>query len=149
MNGVGLPARILYALLAAPVGVAAGFYAVMWLLPTMTGEFPQLAADGDGFNIFKIAIGVGAALALSLSLLALTLPWKRHRKRSGRAGRMAAAGMIVVVASMGFSAERFSLAFDLLFATWLAYTMAFTFVRYGVLDQAKRSSGAGTPRIGE
>ena len=34
------------------------------------------------------------------------------------------------------------LILDLLFAAWLAYTMAYTFVRYGVLDEARRASSS-------
>jgi uncharacterized membrane protein YfcA len=129
----------MYALVAIPVGGAAGFYSAMALLPRLTGTFPQLDPDGNGYGIFKVALGTGIALAFSLSLLALTLPWKRHRKRSGRGGRIAATCALVVVLSAGLSVEGFSLVFDLLFAVWLAYTMAYTFVRYGVVDQTRRT----------
>jgi hypothetical protein len=48
----------------------------------------------------------------------------------------------VVITSAGFAAEVHRLILDLLFAAWLAYTMAYTFVRYGVVDDARRSSSS-------
>jgi uncharacterized membrane protein YfcA len=134
-----------YAVVAIPVGGAAGFYSSMALLPKLATIFPQLDGDIEGYGFFKIALGVGAALAFTLSLLALTLPWKRHRKRSGRAWRIAASCALVVVTSAGLSADGYSLLYDLAFAAWLAYTLAFTFVRYGVTDEARRSSRASSP----
>jgi uncharacterized membrane protein YfcA len=134
-----------YAVVAIPVGGAAGFYSSMALLPKLATIFPWLDGDAEGFGIFKIALGVGAALAFTFSLLALTLPWKRHRKRSGRAWRIAASCALVVVTSAGLSADGYSLLYDLAFAAWLAYTLAFTFVRYGVTDEARRSSRASSP----
>ena len=89
---------------------------------------------------------MGAALAFTLSLLALTQPWKRHRKRRGRAWRIAASGAVVVVASAGLAADGYSIVYDLVFAAWLAYTMAYTFVRYGVVDEARRSSSTKPAR---
>ena len=140
MNLASLPARVLYALIAIPAGEAAGFYSAMSLLPRMTAVFPQLDPDGNGFGIFKIALGVGTALAFTLSLVALTLPWKRHRKRRGRAARIVATCLLVVFVSAGVSVEGYSLLFDFVFVVWLAYTMAYTFVRYGVVDQERRPS---------
>jgi hypothetical protein len=46
----------------------------------------------------------------------------------------------VLVASVGFADIVPRLVPDLLFAAWLAYTMAYTFVRYGVVDDARRKS---------
>jgi hypothetical protein len=46
----------------------------------------------------------------------------------------------VVVASTGLAADGYSLVYNLALAVWLAYTLAFTFVRYGVVDQARRPS---------
>jgi uncharacterized membrane protein YfcA len=140
MNVVSLPARIAYALAAVPVGGAAGFYLSIWILPRLAMVFPQIDSDVDGYGMFKLALGVGAALAFTLSLLALTLPWKRHRQRGGRAWRIGASCVVVVVASTGLAADGYSLVYNLAFAVWLAYTLAFTFVRYGVVDQARRPS---------
>jgi hypothetical protein len=50
-----------------------------------------------------------------------------------------------VVASAGLSVEGYSLIYNLAFAAWLAYTMAYTFVRYGVTDEVRRSSRASSP----
>jgi uncharacterized membrane protein YfcA len=135
----------MYAAIAIPAGGAAAFYSSMAVLPRLATIFPQLDGDGEGLGIFKIAIGVGAALAFTFSLLALTLPWRRHRKRRGRGWRIAASGVLAVVASAGFADAGYSLTFDLAFAAWLAYTMAFTFVRYGMTDDARRSSRAPSP----
>jgi hypothetical protein len=140
MSTVGLPARIGYALAALPVGGVVGFYCGIWILPGLATVFPRIDGDIDGYGMFKLALGVGAALAFTLSLLALTLPWKRHRQRSGREWRIAASGVVVVVASAGLAADGYSLGYNLGFAVWLAYTLAFTFVRYGVVDQARRHS---------
>jgi hypothetical protein len=133
-----------YAVVAIPAGGAAGFYSSMALLPRLATTFPQMDVDGEGLGIFRIAICVGAALAFTFSLLALTLPWRRHRKRRGRAWRIGASCLLVVVTSAGLSVEGYSLTYDLAIAVWLAYTMAFTFVRYGVTDDARRSSRASS-----
>jgi CDP-diglyceride synthetase len=140
MNAASLPVRVFYALIAIPAGGAVGFYSSMLLLPKLVTVFPQLDSDGEGFGVFKLAICVGAALAFTMSLLALTMPWKRHRKRHGRAGRIGVTCALVVVTSAGLSVEGVSLLLDLGFAVWLAYTMAYTFARYGVVDQARRRS---------
>jgi hypothetical protein len=144
MRAVSLPARLLYAVAAIPVGGAAGFYSSMALLPKLATILPQLNGDGEGFGIFRIALGVGTALAFTLSLLALTLPWRRHRKRRGRGWRIAVSCALVVVSTAGLSVEGYSLIYDLAFALWLAYTLAFTFVRYGVTDDLRRSPRASS-----
>ena len=48
-------------------------------------------------------------------------------------------GAFVVLASSAFADLGHPLLVDLAFAAWLAYTVTFTFVRYGVLDQARRA----------
>lgn len=140
MNAKSLPARIGYAVLALLLGDAAGFYCVMWLLPELVARYPKLDAGMSGQEMFNLAVSVGAGVALTAALFALTLPWFRHRKRRGRAWRIAASLVIVLVASAGFADLVPRLALDLVFAAWLAYTMAYTFVRYGVVDDARRSS---------
>jgi len=142
MSVASLPVRMVYTAIALPVGGAAGFYSCILLLPKLALYFPQLDGDVDGFGMFKIALGVGAALAFTLSLLALTQPWKRHRKRRGRAWRITASCALVVVASAGLAADGYSIVYALAFAAWLAYTMAYTFVRYGVVDDVRRSSSS-------
>jgi len=138
MNSFSLPARIVYAVVALAGGGAAGFYSSIWLLPRVATYFQWSSAEGDGFDLFKAALGIGAAVALTAFLVAITLPWKRRRKRRGRLGRIVASGVVVVVASLGFAGQGHAVVYDLLFAAWLAYAMAFTFVRYGVLDQERR-----------
>jgi hypothetical protein len=142
MNVLSFPARIAYTAVALPVGWAAGFYSCMRYLPGLSASHPQIDPNLDGSGIFKIAICAGAAIALSASLFALTLPWIRHRKRPGRAGRIAFSCVLVVIASIFFADLGFRIVYDLLFAAWLTYLLAFTFVRYGVIDQARRSSSS-------
>jgi hypothetical protein len=142
MNAKSLPARIVYALAALLLGGAAGFYSIMSLLPQLVARYPRLDTGMKGQEMFNLALSVGAALAFTAGLCALTLPWVRHRKRSGRPWRIAASLVIVLVASVGFADVVPRLILDLLFAAWLAYTMAYTFVRYGVVDDARRKSSA-------
>jgi len=140
MSATGLPARIAYACIALLLGGGVGFYSCMSFLPEFTTTYPQLDAGMDGSGIFKIAISVGAALALTASLIALTLPWSRHRKRRGRAWRISFSCVVVVFAAVLFADQRFGLIYDFAFIVWLTYFLTFTFVRYGVLDQARRSA---------
>jgi hypothetical protein len=51
---------------------------------------------------------------------------------------------LVVVASVGLAGEGYSLIYNLAFAAWLAYTIAFTYVRYGVFDEARWKSSSGS-----
>jgi hypothetical protein len=126
---------------ALAVGGAAGFYSCMWLLPKLPVPMAGADADADGYLIFKTAIGVALGVAFTAALVALTMPWMRHRRRSGRGRRVAIAGVFVVLLSAGFAAEVHALIYNLLFAAWLAYATAFTYVRYGVLDSVRLRSG--------
>jgi hypothetical protein len=136
--------------MALPLGGTVGFYAVM-LLPKLAAIYPKLDSNlaaylpkldpgGDGYGIFKFALWVGGVVAFTACLMALTLPWRRRRKRRGRALRIALSCVLVVVASAGFADVVHALIYDLVFAAWLAYVMAYTFVRYGVLDQTRREA---------
>lgn len=120
------------------LGAVGGFYATMWEYPIVVLRFEGANADLDGYEIFMVALGVGAALAFTAFLLGLTLPWKRPRRRSGRRGRLAVAGVFVVVASLAFAGLRHPVIYDVAFAAWLAYLTAYTYVRYGVRDPKKR-----------
>ena len=140
MNLVGLPARIGYAVVALAGGGAAGFYSSIFLLPRVESFLQSGDSGGDGFDMFKTALLVGVGLAFTASLIALTMPWRRRRKRRGRTGRMVISCVAVVLASLGFAGQGHAVVYDLVFAAWLAYAMAFTFVRYGVIDQKRRSA---------
>lgn len=142
MSAASLPARIVYTLAALPLGAAAGFYLCMALLPQLVVKYPQLDPGRDGRGIFNIALSVAAVVAITAALFALTLPWSRHRKRRGRGMRIAISLGLVVGASVEFADLGHRPVLDLVFAAWLAYTMAYTFVRYGVLDQAHRRSAS-------
>jgi hypothetical protein len=142
MRGTSLPARIAYVLVALPLGAAAGFYASMQLLPQFTASHPKLDPAMDGGGIFRLALFVGAAVALTASLFALTLPWIRHRKRRGRGWRVGIAGALVMLLSVGFADQGYGLVADLAFVAWLTYSMAFTVVRYGVVDGPRRASAS-------
>ena len=142
MNAHGLPARIGYAAVALPAGALAGFYASMFLLPRLASRLPQLDPEMDGSGIFRLAVCVGAVAAFVFTLFALTLPWIRHRKRSGRSLRIVASCVFVVLASLGFTMETYSMPYavisGIVFAVLLTYTVAFTFVRYGIIDSDRR-----------
>jgi len=122
-----------YALAALVAAGTAGFYASMWMLPKLVSDS---AEDDDGYGIFRTAIGIALALGFSAALLALTMPWKRRRRRSGRGRRIAISFVFVVGLSMAFASQQHRLVLDLLFAAWLAYSLAYTYVRYGVLDKS-------------
>jgi uncharacterized membrane protein YfcA len=142
MNASGLPARIVYTAVALPLGGLAGFYASIYMLPRLAARFPQLDPGLNGERFFYLAMGTGLAVAFSMALVALTLPWSRHRERRGRRWRITLSSVMVVVASVTFAAEVHGLVYDLVFAAWMAYLMAYTFVRYGVVDQERRGSGS-------
>jgi len=144
MNAVGLPARVGYAVGALVIAGTAGFYASMWLLPKFVSDAGD---DDDGYGIFRAALGIGLALGFSAALVGLTLPWKRHRRRSGRGRRIAISFLFVVGLSVGFASQQHLLLLDLLFAVWIAYTLAYTYVRYGVRDKAKAHSSEDSPAI--
>jgi hypothetical protein len=112
----------------------------MLLLPKLVARYPRLDAGMKGQEMFNLALSVGTAMAFTAALFALTLPWVRHRKRHGRPWRITASLVIVLIASAGFADVVPRLILDLPFAAWLAYTMAYTFVRYGVVDDARRKS---------
>jgi hypothetical protein len=136
MDKTGLPARIGYAVVAFPVVGAAAFYTSTWLWPKIAGADLGI----EGYGIFAGSLGVGAVFGLTAFLLALTLPWTRRRRRGGRTRRVVVACVVVVLASLGFAGLGHQLIYDLLFAAWLAYAMAFTYVRYGVRDRARRTA---------
>ena len=140
MKATGLPARIVYAALGLVAGGAAGFYATMWLMPKLILHFWGADADVDVYGVFNSALGVGAGSAFTLFLVALTLPGKRHRRRSGRGGRVMVSCIFVVLASLAFAGLGHRLIYDLAFAAWLAYGTAYTYVRYGIIDQRRRRS---------
>jgi uncharacterized membrane protein YfcA len=140
MTAASLPARIFYTVVAVPLGGAAGFNSIMFLLPKLVARYPKLETGMSGQEMYNLAVGVGAGVAFTVALFALTLPWIRHRKRNGRGWRVGLSCVLVVILSAGFAAEVHRLIPDLLFAAWLAYTMAYTFVRYGAIDDARRKS---------
>jgi hypothetical protein len=144
MKAIGLPVRVAYASAVLVLSGVATFYCCMHWLPGLTGIYPALDPEGEGYGIFKIALCVAASIALTLSLPVLTLPGVRRRRRRGRGTRIAFTAVVVVIASVLFADQGFRLRYDLVFAAWLTYLMAFTVVRYGVADEVRRSSGAAT-----
>jgi drug/metabolite transporter (DMT)-like permease len=116
----------------------------MWLLPKLIILTHESDPGMEGFDIFKLAISVGAVLSFTAAMVALTLPWARLRKRRGRSWRLGIGCVFVGLASLGFAGRGHSVIADLAFAAWLAYTVSYTFVRYGLLDQVsrRRSSSA-------
>ena len=144
MNAIALPARIGYAVGALVVAGTAGFYGSMWLLPKLVSD---TGGDDDGYGIFRAAVGIGLAMGFSGALLGLTLPWKRRRRKSGRGRRIAISFLFVVGLSVGFASQQHLLLLDLLFAVWIAYTLAYTYVRYGVRDKSKANPSEDSPAV--
>ena len=143
MSATGLPARMVYGVVALALGGVAGFYASIWEYPILLLRFQGIDADLDGYEIFKVALGVGAAVAFTAFMAALTLPWSRHRRRSGRGRRLAISGVFVVLASLAFAGLHHRAIYDLAFAAWLAYVTAYTYVRYGLRDPRMRRTSYG------
>ena len=135
MRATGLAARVLYAVVALPVGFAVGFYATVWLLPVAAPILGIASPAAETEDLFRLGLSVGGIVAVPAFLCALTLPWRRRRHRRGRVWRLAISAVIVVAASLVFAGLGHSLRYDLLFAVWLGYTLALTFVRYGLVDQ--------------
>jgi len=138
MTATSLPARIIYAILAIPAAGVAAFYASMALLARYAPQFGDSALSPEGYGIFSRSLAFGAVLAFTASLVALTLPWVRLRKRRGRNGRAIFSALFILLISLGFAADHHALVYDAAVAVWLAFTMTFTFVRYGVLDRVRR-----------
>lgn len=145
MRATGLAARILYAAVALPAGFAAGFSATVWLLPTAVPVLGIASPAAHSEEIFRLGLSVGAVVTVPAFLCALTLPWRRRRHRRGRAWRTAISAIVVVAASLVFADLGHRLRYDLLFAAWLSYTLALTYVRYGVLDRKRVARFATEP----
>jgi hypothetical protein len=138
MKAVSLPARIAYTAVASPIAGAISFYSSMYLLPEFVSSYPRIDRNMDGSGIFNIAVTIAGSLAFTVALFTLTLPWIRHRKRTGRSWRIAFSCAVVVLASLLFADQGFKLVYDLVFAVLLTYMLAYTYVRYGVVDEARR-----------
>lgn len=134
-----------YAVVAIPAAGAVGFYASLVLLPKVAQipGYPYAAMDEQ--QIFLASIGIGALLAFPASLLGLTMPWRRRRERRGRMLRAILAAVLVLGVTLSFAAKGHAVGVDLALAAWLAYILTFTFVRYGVLDRARRKRDRGAP----
>src|ERR1035437_4633451 len=143
MKATGLPARVVYSIVSLALGGEAGFWATLWLLPKAMLQLRGADTDIDGYELFQTALAIGAGVAFTAFLVALTLPWKRHRRRSGRRGRIAISCVFVVLAALAFAGLHHRVIYDVAFAAWLAYVTAYSYVRYGVLDSARRSVGSG------
>ena|SRR6185437_5740341 len=145
MKATGLAARTTYAILAVPAALTVGFCATAWLLPKVAPILGIASPPPQSEDLFRLALSIGAILAVPAFLCALTLPWMRRRQRSGRNWRLGLSGVVVVAASVAFAGLGHSLRYDLLFAVWLAYTLALTFVRYGLVDRKRERVFATEP----
>ncbi|HWB33632.1 MAG TPA: hypothetical protein VG714_10700 [Acidobacteriaceae bacterium] len=137
MNSRGLPARLLYAAITAPVVGVAVVYVTVWLLPWLQRLYGVPSPPPETEALFRAGLEVAIFVTVPAFLCALTMPWKRRRHRRGRRWRLAVSGLIVVASSLAFAGLGHSLIYDLLFAAWLSYTLALTFVRYGLVDQQR------------
>jgi hypothetical protein len=138
MKVAGLGIRIAYAATAFLLSGAVVFFYAMRVLPEIARLYPELDPLGDGYLFFQIAICSSLAVAFSFLLYELTQPGARHRRRKGRRWRLAWAALAIVASSLAFAGMGWSWMLDLLFVAWLTYTVAYTFVRYGVLDDPER-----------
>lgn len=143
MNARGLPARLGYAIIGLAAGAAAGFYACVWLLPKLSPMLGLPSPEANSEALFRLALGAAAIVAWTAFLCGLTLPWRRRRHRSGRTRRLVVSCVLVVVASLAFAGLGHRLVYDLVFAAWLAYTLAFTYVRYGIRDHRQQTKDSG------
>jgi hypothetical protein len=146
MNFTGLPARIVYTVVAIPAVGAAGFFSGILLLPKLARLPGDLAINLEANQIFHASLAIAALLAFTAALLTLTLPWRRRRQRRGRRLRASISMVLVLVGSLSFAEQGHPALIDLAVAFWLAYITTFTFVRYGVRDRARRTSRSAHPQ---
>lgn len=139
MSGTGLPARIVYAVVSAPLACAAGFYLGVFVLTRAVPAMEGIPQPEVTWANFVISIFAGFAVGFSVFFYALTLPRLRLRRRGGRAWRMAASAVLVLMASVMAEAEGVSLWYTAALMLWISVTLTFTFIRYGVLDKTGRS----------
>ena len=142
MNRTGLQARIGYAVAGFAVAGVIGFYVSAWLLHRYA--LTPTSSEGEMYVAFETAIALGALVGISAALVGLTLPWLRHKRRSGRKQRTVVAGAAVLLAALMFASTGHPLLYDLAFAVWLAYVVSFTYVRYGIRDRVRTVSGSST-----
>lgn len=139
MSATGLPARIVYAVVATPLAATGGFYLGIFLfnrlLPGANGDL----APQPGWAEFVLSLMVGAAIAFPVFWWALTLPQLRLRRRAGRVWRTGFSAAIVLVISVMIRAEGMPLRYTVALMVWMAVILTFTFIRYGLLGGERRA----------
>jgi hypothetical protein len=146
MKFTGLPARIVYMVIAIPAVGALGFYSGIFLLPRLAQLPSVLAIQMEASQIFHASLAIAALMAFTAALVALTLPGLRRRRRGGRRVRASISMCMVLVGSLSFAEQGHPALIDLVVAFWLAYVTTFTFVRYGVGDPPRRGSRSAHPQ---
>ncbi len=138
MSGTGLPARILYALGFTPVGCVAGFYVGVYVFTRLIPLLEGISDPAPGWADFVFSLLVGVGAGFSVFFYALTLPRHRLRRRGGRVWRLVWSALLVFVVAVTVQVEGVPLRYTVGLMLWLSLTLTFTFVRYGVLDKARR-----------
>ncbi|MDP9038989.1 MAG: hypothetical protein M3O02_06915 [Acidobacteriota bacterium] len=138
MGATGLPARLAYAALAAPLASAAGFYAGAALFGRILPLLNGVQQPEPGWAEFVFSLLLGLAAGFSAFLYALTLPRLRLRRRRGRTARIALSALVVLVIAVAAEAEGVPTPVTLALTLWFSLILTFTFIRYGVLDRARR-----------
>lgn len=139
MRATGLPARLLYTMLATPLAGAGGFYFGILLLSRVIPHLHGLPAQETGWVQFVLSVLLGAALGFTAFWWALTLPRLRRRLRVGRGWRISVSALVVLAGSVIPAAEGVPLRYVFGLAVWLALVLMGTFIRYGLRDSDPRS----------
>lgn len=140
MSGSALPLRILYAVIATPVASIGGFYAGVVFLTRVLPAVHGLPPVDAGWAEFIVSVMVAVAVGFTVFLLALTLPWRRLRRRRGRALRIVVSALLVLSISVIAAAEAVPVAYIAGLMVWMSVMLTFTLIRYGVRDRVR--SGA-------
>ena len=141
MSAASLPVRIVYAAFALPAGWSGGLLFLPWpCCQIRPSRYPKIDPAWMAGNLQSGLYRCGP-LAFTATLIALTLPWSRHRKRRGRLMRaLQFRWYLSWLHRLYLRTWVHRAHHDLAFPHGLRYTMAYTFVRYGLLDQARHGS---------
>jgi hypothetical protein len=137
MRLMTLPARLLYAVLAAPAAGAGGFYFGVLLFAHLLPKLHGVDHAQPTWTDFMQSAVIGAGAAFAAFFYALTLPGVRLRHREGRVYRMTLAAVLVCVVSVLIASEGIPLIDVFGLMIWLSVTLTFTYIRYGVRDFAQ------------
>jgi len=147
VKATGISLRILYAIVAFPLGAIAGYVLMLQFLLRAGWMFHDPHPSMRGFGYFMMSLASAAVLAITASMTALTMPWVRPRKEAGRTGRAIVAVTLTILAFLVLIGQGHALAFVLALVSWLAAASFLTFVRCGVLDSELDLAGDELDRM--